>query len=588
MGGGTRTAIRNMKDAQSKGLAPDLDALRTQTPEQKDNPRMHFSQALTNLRQDANYSRMSDSLRQLQESQKYSGSGIENAFKRFFAGKNSAEYNRVQNTLSAVLDSMTLTLTDDAKTNLYIIQNAERKYVDLVRACNAYLKKDGGKSETGQSRRQIIAQIQKFATMDLDELQHLISESEEFRTRDLSGLKWTDILADARSEVIEIDDISTKTEFGNGVKKGDMAGRILDEGMFSPEETSVLLENGKNASLSLNAFSNEVIEGPTKRSYGFQEGEKVNISKRNVATSVVAELLGIGDLVEQSKTVKVYDKASGKTIRGNLMTKAKGIGGDDVTEKEKTQVRNEKDMFKREAKAENLFAPSIQKELSSLQVLDYICGQGDRNNKNYFMEFNEETGKYDHIHGIDNDQAFSTGVDMEELIRANPKSIGGMAGMKTRNVVSSNDDLEIPHMDKKLAQRILKVTDDEFRFALQGLIEPRFLELAVQRLKKVRNGIQKEMLKKDSDVFMEDGDWGAKTHRKFLDNSGGMKLFKDLRENGIGDWSMFNQSRYVSGDTNTAATAEQAYEYRRKDSYYSELILRMMGYIDFVNAGKFN
>ena len=131
--------------------------------------------------------------------------------------------------------------------------------------------------------------------------------------------------------------------------------------------------------------------------------------------------------------------------------------------------------------------------------------------KNYFMEFNEETGKYDHIHGIDNDQAFSTGVDMEELILANPKSIGGMAGMKTRNVVNSNDDLEIPHMDKKLAQRILKVTDDEFRFALQGLIEPRFLELAVQRLKKVRDGIQKEMLKKESSSY-----WTKRKHQKRL------------------------------------------------------------------------
>ena len=45
------------------------------------------------------------------------------------------------------------------------------------------------------------------------------------------------------------------------------------------------------------------------------ESTMINMSNRNVATSRVANLFGVGSLVEQSTNVKVRDKKTGNPIR---------------------------------------------------------------------------------------------------------------------------------------------------------------------------------------------------------------------------------------------------------------------------------
>lgn len=64
--------------------------------------------------------------------------------------------------------------------------------------------------------------------------------------------------------------------------------------------------------------------------------EKVNMTRRNVATSRMAALLGVGNLVAKSETAEIYDEATGSTIRGNLMEQARGqMSGNDITAKAK-------------------------------------------------------------------------------------------------------------------------------------------------------------------------------------------------------------------------------------------------------------
>ena len=49
-----------------------------------------------------------------------------------------------------------------------------------------------------------------------------------------------------------------------------------------------------------------------------------NMANRNVATSREANLIGVGDFVEQSMMAKVKDKKTGDVKTGSLMTKARG------------------------------------------------------------------------------------------------------------------------------------------------------------------------------------------------------------------------------------------------------------------------
>lgn len=91
---------------------------------------------------------------------------------------------------------------------------------------------------------------------------------------ELSGQTWAQVLDYARAGKLEEKDLFHRPTFGGAVKKGDNAGRILDSGMFTREEIS------ENNGLGINAF-----------------------------------LLGIGNVIEQSKTVRVHDQTTGQTVR---------------------------------------------------------------------------------------------------------------------------------------------------------------------------------------------------------------------------------------------------------------------------------
>ena len=201
--------------------------------------------------------------------------------------------------------------------------------------------------------------------------------------------------------------------------------------------------------------------------------------------------------------------------------------------------------------------------------MDYICGQGDRNQRNFFFEKDEKTGQFTHVHGIDNDMAFGSGVNAAKLARKR----GGTTTKQMQLVVDEDENLLIPHMDKQLAVNVLNLSHDELRFALKDLIEPAAIEATIKRLTQVQNAIRKEMAKPDSTILLEDGQWNEQTHKDFLDNSGAMKSRKMMNvkeEDMLKGVSMF-------GDR------EQQYQSVARDSYYAQANLRAMGHNSVTN-----
>lgn len=164
-------------------------------------------------------------------------------------------------------------------------------------------------------------------------------------------LGWDEILHSARAKQLNVADLMSMESLGQGVKKNEKAGRLLKEGVFIPEDFA-------KSDFNVNSFSD--------RDEAKLKGKSLNLANRNVATSRVANLLGMGSIVEQSTSAVVKDNKTNKRYKGALMSFARGkeagkeaINVKDVSKTKKTY--EEKDSY-----VYDMMTPSIQKEISSL------------------------------------------------------------------------------------------------------------------------------------------------------------------------------------------------------------------------------
>ena len=478
----------------------------------------------------------------LYEEMKDSKTMMHGSFSGFFGRKNSDQYNAVTAALGEVINRTNTVFKQFAGDNLRMMREASNAYFRLIEACNSYLEKDGGTTKSGAARKDRVKLIRKLAKNDITAVQQYyydikfgkISEEEQ------SKLNWQDIIFSGREATIEVDDLHDDANFkalGAKSKTGDNMSRLLKRGVFSKKET--MLNDSENKSALVPArFDNKDNEIGNY-------GKKTNITNRNVATSRMAGLLGLSGLIAESKTVKVKDRKTGEVFKGNLMDFAEGEEATEVYNRELTNMRASKDSIEsRFRKAQEIFAPSLQKEMSSLQILDYICGQNDRNTGNYMIK-KDEHGRYAHVVGIDNDKSFGTGIDHAELVERTGM-IGNME--KMRLVVDKNNNLIIPYMDKQLAKNIVALSADEVRFALKDLLEPQYIENTVQRLQKVQAGIKNEKYGWDSACFREDSEWTEYTGERLRKKSSGAKMAKIAASTGknaqFGGMKIYGQSTY--------------------------------------------
>ncbi len=130
------------------------------------------------------------------------------------------------------------------------------------------------------------------------------------------------------------------------------------------------------------------------------------ISNRNVATSRLAQFMGIGHMVAQSETAVV--EIDGEKVYGNLMAEAKG-----VTSRSKQANRV-------------MYSTNAMSQMITMQLFDFICGQLDRNDNNYMLNIEEENGQKNisSIQMIDNDfcmGSFATRKSLDRRVINLPK-----------------------------------------------------------------------------------------------------------------------------------------------------------------------
>ena len=217
------------------------------------------------------------------------------------------------------------------------------------------------------------------------------------------------------------------------------------------------------------------------------------ISNRNVASSRMADLLGLGDIIAKSKKAKI--KQAGKKSRvGNLMDKARGIPASKLLE---IKAINPDLKFH--------ISPNAKKQLMALQVLDTICGQIDRHLNNYFVTIteNDKDVTIDSIQGIDNDLSFGN------------LKLDKMGKNKLPAFIDGEGQAIFNHMDKDLANRVLALSPEALKFIFADLISPGEIESLIERLEVVKSAIRAKSDKPNSE-FLKDSAFFEKASPKEL------------------------------------------------------------------------
>ena len=205
----------------------------------------------------------------------------------------------------------------------------------------------------------------------------------------------------------------------------------------------------------------------------FELNEGNELTSRNIASSRMAELLGIGDIIAYSQPMKV--KKDGKVMSGCFMEFAKGLDPSSKSQRVQ-QALSEAAIFN---------TAGLNRDASTLEVFDFLCGQTDRHENNMFYQVSEpdKDGKRSitGLQGIDSDLAF--GEKTETMVR-------GMVTWK-----------DMVFIDKDLARKVQSLDRDTLEYAIGDLIPPKQIDVMMERVSLFKDHMEKNMVVIDSDKW---------------------------------------------------------------------------------------
>lgn len=508
--------------------------------------------------------RMKQLYRQLGHSQK---GGLGN--------ENSSKYSAVMRSINRVMSVLDQSLNGNIEKDRETLNHVISCYATLIDDCKAYLSRRAF-TGAGKARQAIVTEIMNQAQTDAsginslgDQLISLPEDKRKGSVRDLLSVARTRTLTlrtgkeadlkhvgglvshiavldenattDGASGYFKEDDVYTHTE--RGLSWADAVDLIqnrspIDEKLYlmirackgSDAAKKIPEIHGNRQVFEFLAAAVSAIKSRETTSSSLdnlnidlKEGETLNVSKRNVATSRVANLLGIGDVVAQSESAELVDAEGGGRRTGNLMQKARGqeaqswmIGRmkHEVLRREYNQdlssgtVQNSDDL----ASQDHLMTPQFLKSLSSLQVLDNLVGQVDLHIGNYMVD-EDRHGRLGKVQGIDNDFAFGNTTLMGNAL--------GRIGQHGRSILNQDGTLGIAHMDKALAERILQIKKPDIELMLADVLEPWAIESFWGRIEEAQRAIREDMENNpDSGRFLTDDEqWDQQALQDFHDST---------------------------------------------------------------------
>jgi hypothetical protein len=173
-----------------------------------------------------------------------------------------------------------------------------------------------------------------------------------------------------------------------------------------------------------------------------------NLSRRNVATSRLAAMLGISDMVATSRLAAVKHK--GELMEGNVMEEAEDTSDKDITK--------------------CTYSMDAVSQLAKLQLFDLVCGQIDRKYGNYTNITRK--GKITQIIAIDNDLSFGD-LSYDDLI---------MSRMEPRVLSYQN----LAFFPAEFMNKIAGLNPDELRLNLMDLLTKEEIDAVYERIKQLQ------------------------------------------------------------------------------------------------------
>ena len=168
---------------------------------------------------------------------------------------------------------------------------------------------------------------------------------------------------------------------------------------------------------------------------GNELGENDRVDQRNCAMSAIADLMGMQDLLAHAEPMQITFTKDGReqTLTGSFMHFAEG---QDITRQIPGQG-----LLNADAPVDGDTA-SVKKQMADLQVLDYICGNVDRHNRNFFYQLDESDPVHPRltgIQGIDNDASFTTHTELGSFAQMPTPSFMQAIRSQTAAVVEGLD-----------------------------------------------------------------------------------------------------------------------------------------------------
>jgi hypothetical protein len=200
------------------------------------------------------------------------------------------------------------------------------------------------------------------------------------------------------------------------------------------------------------------------------------IAMRNIATCNVAKLLGF-DVVPRTEIGRGTPPPppdNQPPRLGLVMSQAQGNSA-------------------RKADPDLFDDPAVRREITKLQLLDHLVGQGDRHSNNYFIE-RDSNGKVT-VTGIDNDQCFGQNLrDPSGICQGKTDQDKGFRGTKMPPVIDSD-----------MAKTFQDLTPESLEATLTGKLKPEEIAAAKDRLAGIKAHIM--TLRLSGNVISPD-EWG--------------------------------------------------------------------------------
>lgn len=211
-----------------------------------------------------------------------------------------------------------------------------------------------------------------------------------------------------------------------------------------------------------------------------EDNKKMELTARNIATSRLAELIGAGNVVAHSE--KMIVKTGDKVMSGCFMEFAKGIDPTSTDPRE----------LKKISEVEFSLTPSFLKDMTNMEILDYLCNQADRHAYNMFYQVSEPDAQGKRniigIQGIDNDLAFGSYDSIK-------------TGHQSREI-----EQDMIFIDKSVADRVKKLDSHAIDYALGDILPKNQVDLVKKRLETFKQHMKENM------VVLEGDEWELKEY----------------------------------------------------------------------------